>query len=195
MILLIDNYDSFTFNVQQVFARTGAEVLVKRNDSLSLADVRELAPDAVVVGPGPGRPDGAGISLELFAELPGELPLLGVCLGHQALVQHYGGSLEEDPEPVHGRATRVYHDGSPPFDDLPNPFLAGRYHSLRVGAGALPSELRRSAWTESGEVMGVVHRELPRFGVQFHPESILTPDGDRLVESFVEVARGARSAR
>ena len=187
MILLLDNYDSFTWNLYQAMAGVGAEVDVRRSDALGVGEALALAPAGIVLGPGPGRPAQAGICLELLRRLPDSMPLLGVCLGHQALVEAAGGELERDPAPVHGRASAVFHDGSSILAGLPNPFQAGRYHSLR-SRGALPPELALSAWTSEGLVMAVRHRALPRFGVQFHPESILTPDGGRLLAAFLELA-------
>ena len=187
MILLVDNYDSFTWNLYQSMASLGARVRVLRNDAASVEGFLALTPRAIVLGPGPGRPSEAGVCPGLLAAMPDRLPLLGVCLGHQALVEHYGGALEVDPEPVHGRASMVHHDGAEPFRGLPNPLKVGRYHSLRARADGLPDELVRTAWTEDGTVMGVRHRELPRFGVQFHPESILTADGDRLMARFLKL--------
>lgn len=188
MILLLDNYDSFTWNLVQAFARLGAEVEVERNDAASVDALlaREFA--AVVLSPGPGRPCDAGVQPELLARLPEDVPLLGVCLGHQGLIEHYGGELEIDPHPAHGRSSSIRHDGSQLFSDLPNPFTAGRYHSLRANAARLPRELVACAWTDDGIVMGVRHLALPRFGVQFHPESILTPDGERLLARFLASA-------
>ena len=188
MILLIDNYDSFTWNLYQQMAGLGAEVAVHRNDALDVAGCLALGAGAIVLSPGPGRPAQAGVCPALIAALPERLPLLGVCLGHQALVEHYGGALEQDPVPVHGRSSPVHHDGSELFRDLQSPFEAGRYHSLRAQRGALPEPLELTAWTEDGLVMAVRHRELPRFGVQFHPESVLTPQGTRLVARFLELA-------
>ena len=187
MILLIDNYDSFTWNLVQAMAALGADVRVARNDALSPAEALALAPRAVVLSPGPGRPAEAGICLELLAALPRELPLLGVCLGHQALVEHCGGRIERDPSPTHGRATAVLHGGGLLYRDLEDPFQAGRYHSL-CALTPLPADLELEAWTAGGLVMGVRHRELPRFGVQFHPESILTPGGERLLARFLALA-------
>lgn len=194
MILLLDNYDSFTWNVVQALAGLGAEVVVRRNDALSVDAVLELEPRALVLSPGPGRPRDAGIQPELLRRAPASLPILGICLGHQGLVEAHGGELERDPVPVHGRSSLMHHDGSELFVDLPNPFEAGRYHSLRARADALPVELARSAWTDDGLVMAVRHRSLPRFGVQFHPESILTPDGSRILARFLAVA-GVPAAR
>lgn len=200
MILLIDCFDSFTWNLYQAFAALGEEVRVVRSDASDAAALIQLAPRAVCLGPGPGRPSRSGrpsssspkgdtgLCSELLDALPDEVPVLGVCLGHQALVEHCGGSLELDPVPTHGRATPVHHDGSAPFQGLPNPFPAGRYHSLRARADDLPAGLELAAWTSSGLVMGVRERERPRFGVQFHPESILTPDGPRLLASFLASA-------
>ncbi|MCA9509928.1 MAG: aminodeoxychorismate/anthranilate synthase component II [Myxococcales bacterium] len=185
MILLVDNHDSFTFNVYQALAATGREVRVVRND-VPVEELLALGARAVVLSPGPGRPDEAGSSPALLARLAPEVPLLGVCLGHQMLVEAEGGSVVRDPAPVHGRASRVLHDGDALFDGLPNPFEAGRYHSLRA-AEPLPPRLRRIAWTEDGIVMGVRHVALPRWGVQFHPESILSPDGARVLENFARL--------
>jgi anthranilate synthase component 2 len=185
MILLIDNYDSFTWNVYQALATLGAEVLVKRNDALGVADALALEPAGIVMSPGPGKPSDAGICPALLRALPDAMPLFGVCLGHQALVEHYGGVLERDPVPTHGKASLVHHDGDPLFADLANPFPAGRYHSLRARRDALPECLKLTAWTTDGVVMAVRHVELPRFGVQFHPESILTPQGGRIFARFL----------
>ncbi len=188
MILLVDNYDSFTWNLYQQMAALGAEVEVLRNDALDARGFLALGPQAVVLSPGPGRPAEAGASPELIRELPDGVPLLGVCLGHQGLVEHYGGVLEVDPVPVHGKASSVHHDGSQLFRDLKSPFQAGRYHSLRARRDALPECLELSAWTEDGLVMAVRHVSLPRFGVQFHPESVLTPQGTRLMARFLALA-------
>jgi anthranilate synthase/aminodeoxychorismate synthase-like glutamine amidotransferase len=185
VILLLDNYDSFTWNLYQAMAALGAEVVVHRNDAISTASALELEPSGVVLSPGPGRPAQAGIQSELIERTPAELPLLGVCLGHQGLVEHYGGALEVDPVPTHGKSSLVHHDGSELFADLANPFPAGRYHSLRAARTRLPRELALSAWTSDGLVMAVRHVSLPRFGVQFHPESILTPQGERLLARFL----------
>lgn len=185
MILLLDNYDSFTWNLYQGLAGLGAEVEVRRNDALSVEDVFAMNPAGIVLSPGPGRPENAGIQPELLRRLDARTPLLGVCLGHQGLVEACGGALERDPVPVHGRSSLVHHDGSALFEGLPNPFEAGRYHSLRARRDALPSNLCITAWTEEGLVMGVQHAHLPRLGVQFHPESILTPQGARLLANFL----------
>jgi len=195
VILLIDNYDSFTYNLYQSLAGQGAEVEVFRNDALTAEEAVAMQPSAVVLSPGPGRPQGAGICLELLAALPETVPLLGVCLGHQALVEHYGGSLELDPVPTHGKASLVHHEGCGLFQGLPNPFPAGRYHSLRAARGALPSVLHLTAWTDEDLVMGVRHETAPRCGLQFHPESILTPQGDRILARFLSAAGEALGVR
>ncbi|MGB0952941.1 MAG: anthranilate synthase component II [Planctomycetota bacterium] len=195
MILLLDNYDSFTYNLYQALAAGGAEVEVIRNDRITVEEVLRMAPAGVVLSPGPGRPHGAGISLDLVHALPHQTPLLGVCLGHQTLVEALGGTLELDPTPTHGKPAQVhYAPGAPLFEGLPDPFQAGRYHSLRAQRGSLPAELELTAWTEEGLVMGVQHRSRPWFGVQFHPESILTPAGDRILEAFLRVAGEAAAA-
>ncbi|MDA1261195.1 MAG: aminodeoxychorismate/anthranilate synthase component II [Planctomycetota bacterium] len=188
MILLLDNYDSFTWNLWQALAGLGCEVEVQRNDALSVEQALARAPEAVVFSPGPGRPADAGIMPALLAALPARTPLLGVCLGHQCLVEHYGGQLEVDPVPVHGKASLVHHEKDALFAGLPNPFPAGRYHSLRAVRSSVPDCLTVTSWTEEGHVMGLRHRELPRHGVQFHPESILTPQGGRLLANFLELA-------
>ena len=189
MILLVDNYDSFTYNLYQALAISGAEVVVYRNDAASVAELLDLRPERVVLSPGPGRPRDAGVCLELLASLPPKVPLLGVCLGHQALVESLGGELEIDRAPVHGKASQVFHDGRGLFAELPSPLECGRYHSLRAAAETLPPALERSAWTEDGAIMGVRHRERPWHGVQFHPESILTPRGQTMIDRFVHPVR------
>lgn len=185
MILLVDNYDSFTWNLYQSMAGQGAQVEVRRNDAITLDEVAALQPSGLVISPGPGRPAQAGITPQLFDALPDHIPMLGVCLGHQALCEHYGAELEVDPVPVHGKSSIMHHDNAGLFRGLPNPLPAGRYHSLRAKRETVPDCLRLTAWTEEGLVMGVRHQELPRFGIQFHPESILTPTGDRMVGRFL----------
>ena len=188
MILLLDNYDSFTWNLWQALAALGCEVEVQRNDALTVEAALARLPEAVVFSPGPGRPADAGIMPALLAALPEHTPLLGVCLGHQCLVEHYGGRLEVDPVPVHGKASLVHHEKDALFAGLPNPFPAGRYHSLRAERSTVPDGLKVTAWTEEGHVMGLRHRSLPRHGVPFHPESILTPLGGRWLANFLELA-------
>ncbi len=188
MILLIDNYDSFAFNLYQALSIFGAEVRVVRNDELTVPEVLALGPKAVVISPGPGRPAGAGIVLDLLAQLPKETPVLGVCLGHQALVESEGGALEIDAVPMHGKASEVQHRSTGLFANVPSPMSCGRYHSLRARQDALPDSLRIAATTDDGAIMAVEHTSLPRFGVQFHPESILTPQGSLLLARFLELA-------
>ena len=185
MILLLDNYDSFTWNVWQALAGLGAEVEVVRNDAQGVAQLLARAPRGIVLSPGPGKPCDAGVMPELLRRAPPALPILGVCLGHQALVEDCGGALERDPVPVHGRASPVEHTRSGLLEDLPSPFSAGRYHSLRARRAALPARLELTAWTREGHVMAVRDRERPRFGVQFHPESILSPEGPRIFARFL----------
>ncbi|MDZ4774852.1 MAG: aminodeoxychorismate/anthranilate synthase component II [Planctomycetota bacterium] len=187
MIVLLDNHDSFTWNVYQALAVIDPSVRVVRNDEISVGALLELHPRAVVLSPGPGEPRDAGIMPEFLALAPAPLPILGVCLGHQALVECYGGALERDPVPMHGRSSLVHHDGDALFDGLSNPFAAARYHSLRARRDAMPRALKTIAWTTDGHVMAVKHRLLPRFGVQFHPESILSPGLERIFAQFLEV--------
>jgi anthranilate synthase component 2 len=184
MLLLIDNYDSFTYNLAHLFAELGAEVVVRRNDAVTAAEAEALAPDRLVVSPGPGRPADAGVSVELIRTLGPRVPTLGVCLGHQAVVEAFGGEIGQAKALLHGKASTVVHDGRGVFAGLPERFEAGRYHSL--AATRVPDELEVSAHTDDGEVMGVRHRELPIEGVQFHPESVLTlPLGRELVRNFL----------
>lgn len=194
MILLIDNYDSFVFNLDQALAALGAEVRVVRNDAITVDEALALEPTAVVISPGPGRPQGAGIVLELLGKLPAHVPVLGVCLGHQAIVESEGGVLEIDGAPVHGKSSLVHHEESGLFERLSSPLTCGRYHSLRAEREKLPETLKLVAWTEDGAVMGVEHTSLPRYGVQFHPESILTPLGSKLLARFLSIAGEAVAA-
>jgi anthranilate synthase/aminodeoxychorismate synthase-like glutamine amidotransferase len=194
-ILLVDNYDSFTFNLVQALRALGAQVMVRRNDAIDVATARALAPTHLVISPGPGRPERAGASLPLIRALLGELPILGVCLGHQALALALGSRVERATRPMHGKASRVYHDGRGIHRGLSVPFVAGRYHSLCVEERGLSSELAISAWSSEGEVLGVRHRSLPAEGVQFHPESVLTPEGGRLLANFLEPAPARPASR
>jgi len=183
-VLLIDNYDSFTYNLAHLFAELGAEVVVRRNDEVTVAEAEAMAPTHVVISPGPGRPEDAGVSEEVVRAFAGRVPTLGVCLGHQAIVSVFGGEVGPARELVHGKATTVRHDGRGVFAGLPDDFDAGRYHSL--AATALPDALQVSATAPDGEVMAVRHRELSRVdGVQFHPESVLTPEGYALARNFL----------
>lgn len=186
-MLLIDNYDSFTYNLVQAFAAQGADVLVYRNDTISVDEGLALAPTHLVISPGPGRPEDAGVSLAMIAAFADRIPLLGVCLGHQCLVQHFGGDIVRAERLMHGKTSMASHDGRTVYDGLSQPFEVGRYHSLCAEPASLPAALELTAQTASGEVMGVRHRELPLEGVQFHPESILTPEGDRLMANFMRM--------
>ncbi|MEM8814571.1 MAG: aminodeoxychorismate/anthranilate synthase component II [Pseudomonadota bacterium] len=187
-MLLIDNYDSFTYNLVQAFAAHGADVIVHRNDALSVAAAKEIEPSHLVISPGPGRPDEAGVSLAMIAAFADRVPVLGVCLGHQCLVQHFGGRIVRAERIMHGKTSMAQHDGRTLYSGLPQPFEVGRYHSLCAETEALPDELEVSAETERGEIMGVRHRSLPLEGVQFHPESVLTPEGDRLMTNFMRMS-------
>lgn len=185
MILVVDHYDSFVYNLVQLVESFGHETRVVRSDETGAAQLAAEAPDAVILSPGPGRPETAGCFLELVKLLDESTPTLGVCLGHQAIGAAFGGPVVRAPEPVHGKASLIYHEGRGILTGLPSPFEAGRYHSLIVDRGALPLELTVTAETEDGLIMAVEHRSLPRFGVQFHPESILTPYGPQIVENFL----------
>ena len=182
-VLVIDNYDSFTYNLVHLFGELGADVVVRRNDQISPDEAEDLSPSHLVVSPGPGRPEDAGASIAILDRLCGRVPILGVCLGHQALVQLFGGTVGQARELVHGKATIVNHDGRGIFAGLPADFLAGRYHSL--AATSVPDVLEVSATAIDGEVMAVRHRELPVDGVQFHPESVLTPHGRDMIGNFL----------
>jgi len=184
-VVVIDNYDSFTYNLVQCLMSLGAECLVRRNDEITVAEVQGYGPDGLLISPGPGTPDGAGASLALIQALAGSLPILGVCLGHQALAQAFGAHVVRAPRPVHGKTSAVQHDGRGVFRGLPSPFEATRYHSLLVERPSLPAVLEVSAVTAEGEIMGLRHRELRLEGVQFHPESILTQRGPQLVQNWL----------
>jgi len=186
-VLLVDNYDSFTYNLAQALAILGAEVAVKRHDEISVAEAIAFAPTHLIISPGPGRPENAGISIDLIKAMMGRIPILGVCLGHQAIAQALGGTIDAAHVLMHGKSSPVYHDGRTLFEGLPNPFNAGRYHSLSVSEQRLPEELAVSAYTSDGEIMAVRHRSFPTEGVQFHPESVLTPEGDRLLRNFMDL--------
>ena len=188
MILLIDNYDSFVYNLARYLREMGCATRVVRNDALSLEDVRTLAPRAIVISPGPCTPSQAGISVEVVRALSDRVPILGVCLGHQAMGEALGGEVARSPVPVHGMRCRVHHDGTGLFAGLPSPLSAGRYHSLCVVEKSLPDTLRVTARSDDGVVMAIAHRTLPLFGVQFHPESVLTECGHRLLSNFLTLA-------
>jgi len=190
-ILLIDNYDSFTYNVVQALGSLGAEVVIRRNDAVDPAAAREIAPTHLVVSPGPGRPEKAGMSVAVIESMLQSVPVLGICLGHQALAAALGARVEHAQTLMHGKPSAVYHDDRTLYEGLPNPFQAGRYHSLAVLEETLPEELSISAYTSDGEVMGIRHRTLPVEGVQFHPESVLTPEGLRLLRNFLDFPANA----
>lgn len=187
MIFVLDNYDSFTYNLVQMLGELGAEMEVRRNDRITVGEIERLRPKALVLSPGPGRPEDAGILLETIRRFAGKLPILGVCLGHQAIGQVFGGEVVSAPSLVHGKATEVHHDGRTIYKGLPLPFAAGRYHSLVVAPDSFPGTLEVSANTTEGVVMGLRHREWPIEGVQFHPESVLTPVGPQLLENFLRL--------
>ncbi len=191
MILMIDNYDSFTYNVVQYLGELGAEVVVHRNDQIDLDGIEKLAPDRIVVSPGPCTPDQAGISMELIRHFGATIPILGVCLGHQSIGQALGGRVVRARQVMHGKTSPIYHSGEGVFRNLPSPFVATRYHSLIVAREDLPADLQITAWTqtpagEKDEIMGFRHRHYPLEGVQFHPESILTEYGHDLLHNFLE---------
>jgi anthranilate synthase/aminodeoxychorismate synthase-like glutamine amidotransferase len=190
-LLLIDNYDSFTYNLVQAFLVLGADVQVHRNDRIDVDQAAALEPTHLCISPGPGTPADAGVSMKMIEHFAGEIPVLGVCLGHQALVEVFGGAIVRAPRLMHGKTSSVQHDGRGVFAGLSNPIQAGRYHSLIAERGRLPESLDVTAWTEEGEIMGVRHRALAVEGVQFHPESILTPEGPQLLASFLAMGRAA----
>lgn len=185
MIFMVDNYDSFTFNLVQYLGELGEDLVVKRNDKTSLDDIRTLNPEFLMISPGPGNPSEAGISLEVIKTFSGVIPILGVCLGHQSIAQAYKGDVVPAAQLMHGKTSEIYHDGKTIFKGLPNPFPATRYHSLIVKRETLPPCFEISAWTENGEIMALRHKELPLEGVQFHPESILTLCGKEILKNFV----------
>ena len=188
MFVLIDNYDSFTYNLYHFLGELGAAVDVRRNDQVSVAEVMALHPQGIILSPGPCDPDRAGICLALIEAATGKLPILGVCLGHQAIGQAFGGKVIRGPVPMHGKLTAVQHRGEGIFQDIPSPFMATRYHSLVVERGSLPDCFTVTAETENGLIMGLAHRELPIHGVQFHPESIASEHGHRLLGNFLRLA-------
>jgi anthranilate synthase component 2 len=185
MLLMIDNYDSFTYNLVQYFGELGEEVKVVRNDEMTVAEIERLSPARIVLSPGPCTPNEAGVSLELIEKFKGRVPLLGVCLGHQAIGQAFGGRVVHAKTLMHGKVSRIHHTGKGVFRGLPTPYEATRYHSLAIERASCPAELEVTAWTEDGEIMGVRHKSLPVQGVQFHPESILTQHGHALLRNFL----------
>lgn len=195
MFLIIDNYDSFTYNLSQALAALGVSVKVFRNDQISIADIRAIHPRAIVISPGPGRPARAGITNETILSFAAQIPILGVCLGHQAIGEVFGARLVRAIEPIHGKKWPIFHRGRGLFQGVPNPIEVGRYHSLLLDVNSIPDMLTVEAYTVENEVMAIRHRDYPVFGVQFHPESILTPMGTRLLENFVSMAEYCREVQ
>ena len=193
MILMIDNYDSFTYNLVQAFRELGAEMQVLRNDEIDVAGIRALSPSALILSPGPGNPDTAGVTLEAIKAFAGQMPLFGVCLGHQSIAQAFGGRIVHAKRLMHGKTSRVRHDGRGVFAGLPQDFAAMRYHSLAVERETLPACFEISAESEDGEIMGLRHRTLPIESVQYHPESIGTPEGMRQMRNFIEMVKEVRT--
>jgi anthranilate synthase/aminodeoxychorismate synthase-like glutamine amidotransferase len=187
MLVVIDNYDSFTYNLVQYLGELGAQLHVFRNDKVTIPQIAGLKPKAIVISPGPCTPKEAGISNDVIRHFSGKTPVLGVCLGHQCLGEVFGGKVVRAPRLMHGKTSMIYHDKSGIFHDIPTPFEATRYHSLIVSRSALPSVLRITAWTDHNEIMGLAHKEHPTFGVQFHPESILTAEGKRILKNFLDM--------
>jgi anthranilate synthase/aminodeoxychorismate synthase-like glutamine amidotransferase len=187
MILMIDNYDSFTYNLVQYLGEMGHELVVHRNDRITVEQCLEYNPDCIVISPGPGAPSSAGISIELIKRSAGITPILGVCLGHQAIGEAFGGKIVHAPRIMHGKESMIFHDSDDLFMEIANPFRAIRYHSLVIDPGSFPDDLVKIAWTDQEEIMGVKHREHPIYGIQFHPESILTDCGKQILENFIEI--------
>jgi anthranilate synthase component 2 len=190
MLLMIDNYDSFTYNLVQYFSELGEEVLVRRNDAITLQDIAALQPRKLVISPGPCDPQQAGISVAAIQHFAGKIPIFGVCLGHQAIGAAFGGKVVRAGQLMHGKTSDIYHDNSDVFHGLPNPFVATRYHSLVVERSSLPQSLAVTAWTDNEMIMGLAHTSLPVWGVQFHPESILSLSGKELMGNFLTLAEG-----
>lgn len=191
MVLVIDNYDSFTYNLVRLIreAQPDISLTIRRNDHISIEDVGAIDPSCIVISPGPGRPYNAGASLSIVTHFSDSLPILGVCLGHQCIAQAFGGRVVPAQSLMHGKTSRVHHSGCDLFADLPTPFTAARYHSLGVDRETLPNDFLVSAWTADGEIMGIRHRYLPLYGIQFHPESFLTPDGQKIMFNFLRAGR------
>lgn len=187
MILVIDNYDSFTYNLVQYLGELGADLQTYRNDKITIDGIKKLKPEKIVISPGPGYPKDAGISISVIKEFADKVPILGVCLGHQAIGEAFGGKIVQAKRFMHGKTSLIHHDGRTIFEGLPNPFTATRYHSLLVEKSSLPACLEISAWTDQDEIMGLRHREFKVEGIQFHPESILTTEGKKLLENFLKL--------
>jgi anthranilate synthase component II len=188
MLLMIDNYDSFTFNIVQYFGQLGQDVQVHRNDKITLDEIEKLRPERLVISPGPCSPEEAGISVTAITHFAGKIPILGVCLGHQAIGAAFGGNVVRSISLMHGKTSPIHHDGKELFKNLPNPFQATRYHSLVVDRPTLPDCLEVTAWVDNGEIMGLRHKQLPLWGVQFHPESILTEGGMDILRNFLDIS-------
>jgi anthranilate synthase/aminodeoxychorismate synthase-like glutamine amidotransferase len=195
MIILIDNYDSFTYNLVQTLCPLGADIKVFRNDVVTVDEAERMNPEAVIISPGPGAPEQAGISVELIRRMSGKVPLLGVCLGHQAIGVAFGARVSHAGRIMHGKTSMVSHNDAGLYKGLKNPFAAGRYHSLAVMRDSLPPELEIEATSDDGEIMGMRHKQHPTFGVQFHPESILTPSGKRLLRNFLDLVKESAGQR
>jgi len=187
MILMIDNYDSFTYNLVQYLGELGQVVKVFRNDALTIKDIQKLNPEKIVISPGPGRPEDAGISCEVIRQFCGKIPILGVCLGHQAIGYVFGGKIVGAKKLMHGKTSKIYHNKKDIFKGIPNPFLATRYHSLLIERKSLPDCLEITANTHENEIMGIKHKTYPLWGVQFHPESILTKSGKQILDNFIKI--------
>jgi anthranilate synthase/aminodeoxychorismate synthase-like glutamine amidotransferase len=187
MILVIDNYDSFTYNLVQYLGELGAELQTYRNDKITISEIKKLDPERIVISPGPGYPKDAGISIPVIKEFAGKVPILGVCLGHQAIGEAFGGKIVQAKRFMHGKTSEIHHDGKTMFKGLPNPFTATRYHSLLVERSSLPDCFEISAWTDQNEIMGIRHKEFKVEGIQFHPESILTSEGKKLLGNFLKL--------
>ena len=187
MILMIDNYDSFTYNLVQYFGELGADLKVYRNDKITIEQIQEMRPERIVISPGPGRPEDAGISVEIIKKFSGKIPILGVCLGHQAIGYAFGGKIVQAKELMHGKTSQIFHNKKGIFKSIENPFEATRYHSLVIEKKSLPKCLEVNAWTKDKEIMGVEHNKFPLWGVQFHPESILTKAGKKILKNFLEL--------
>ncbi|MGF9964702.1 aminodeoxychorismate/anthranilate synthase component II [Bacillus rhizoplanae] len=185
MILMIDNYDSFTFNLVQFLGELGQELIVKRNDEITIKDIEQMQPDFLMISPGPCSPNEAGVSMDVIRHFAGQIPIFGVCLGHQSIAQVFGGDVVRADRLMHGKTSLMHHDGKTIFTDIPNPFTATRYHSLIVKKETLPECLEVTSWTEEGEIMALRHKTLPIEGVQFHPESIMTSHGKELLQNFI----------
>lgn len=186
MILVLDNYDSFTYNLVQLIGRISREIVVRRNNEITTEEIRELRPTGIIISPGPGRPESAGVTIDVIRRLGSAIPVFGVCLGHQAIGAAYGGEVVHAPSLMHGRTSMIRHRGVGIFSGVPDPFVATRYHSLVISPDQLPAELEITAWTDDGVIMGVRHRAHPVEGVQFHPESILTEQGERVIRNWME---------